>query len=80
MYVSEKQAYENLANAIIVSAAEDYEFALHRLERNPNSVSARNAVMRGEDFFYSDWFLVLSNYDPATLIRKIKEKVKRQSE
>lgn len=80
MYVSKRQAYENLAIAIIASAAEDYESALRRLERHPDSASARNTVKRGEDFFYSEWFMVLSNYDPATLIRKIKEKAKRQSE
>ena len=71
----EKEAWENLANAIIRSAVKDYKRALLHLKRNPDSQSAKRAVEREEQFFYSSWFEVLTNLDPSYLIRKMKEMV-----
>ena len=73
--VGEREAYENLANAIVLSAVDDYKSALLRQKRNPESISAAEDVKRLEKFFYSDWFEVLTNLDPSYLIRKLKEMV-----
>ena len=73
--VGEKEAWEDLANAIILSAVRDYKRALLHLKRNPDSQSAIRAVEREEQFFYSYWFEVLTDLDPSYLIRKMKEMV-----
>lgn len=73
--VGEQEAYENLANAIIKLAADDYKSALIRLKRNPESESAKQDAKRQEKFFYSEWFEVLTDLDPSYLIRKMKEMV-----
>ena len=73
--VGDKEAWEDLANAIILSAVRDYKRALLHLKRNPESQSARRAVEREEQFFYSSWFEVLTDIDPSYLIRKMKEMV-----
>ena len=73
--VDEKEAYENLANAIVESAAKDYKSALIRQKRNPESRTAAEYVKRLEKFFYSDWYEMLTNLDASYLIRKMKELV-----
>ena len=73
--VGEKEAWEDLANAIILSAVRDYKRALLHLKRNPDSKSAIRAGERDEQFFYSSWFEVLTDLDPSYLIRKMKEMV-----
>lgn len=73
--VGEQEAYENLANAIIKLAADDYKSALIRLKRHPDSESAKRDVERQEKFFYSEWFEVLTDLDPSYLIRRMKEMV-----
>jgi len=73
--VGQKEAYENLANAIIESAVQDYKWALIHLKKHPDSRLAQEEVRRQEKFFYSEWFEVLTNLDPSYLIRKLKEMV-----
>lgn len=60
--------YENLANAIIIQAAEDYRKALND--------SAQREQRTIERFFRSEWFGVLTGLDPETLIRKLKQEAK----
>ncbi len=58
-----KEAYENLANAIIIQAVKDYRTA------------GRNARIK-EDvirFIRSSWFGVLTDINPAMLERKLLE-------
>ena len=74
-FVGEQEAYENLANAIILSSVKDYKRALIHLKRNPDSKSAQAVVDREEKFFYSSWFEMLTNLDPSYLIRKMREMV-----
>ena len=74
-YVGDKEAWENLANAIIMSAIEDYKHALMRLKRHPESERAQQDVREQEKFFYSDWFESLTDLEPSYLIRKLKEMV-----
>jgi len=74
-YVDEKEAFENLANAIVLSAVKDYKRALLHLKRNPDSAAAKRAVEREEKFFYGPWYEMLTDLDPSYLIRKMKEMV-----
>ena len=67
--------YENLANAIVAQAAEDYLSALKRLKKNPANRMAMEDTMRLEKFFHSGWYGVLTGVDPDYLIRKLREKV-----
>lgn len=54
--------YENLANAIILRAVEDY-----RLTDNEKELEEI------EDFFHSDWFATLTRLDPDLLIKKLRK-------
>ena len=71
-FVSQKEAYENLANAIIQSAVGDYKRALIRQRRHPECKTTSENVERLERFFYSGWYEMLTNLDPSYLIRKMK--------
>lgn len=59
-------AYENLANAIILQAVKDY--------RQVKNISGYNPVKREiKRFIQSHWFGVLTNLDPKLLLQKIEE-------
>ena len=68
-------SYENLANAIIVQAANDYRKALRDLETNPKYEPAQHTVKEVERFFRSDWCAELSSVSGETLIRMLKAEV-----
>lgn len=63
------KVYENLANAIIERAAEDYKAAL----REKKAIDAEiNSIER---FFYSQYFESLTEVDGPYLMMKIREAV-----
>ena len=64
--------YENLANAIVLSAVEDYRKALKKYSRNPESKSAEAEADSLERFFRSSWYSVLTSVDGEFLIRKLR--------
>lgn len=74
-YVGVREAYENLANSIVLSAVEDYKAALIHLKKRPDSMAAQDEVRRHEKFFYSDWYAMLTDLDPGYLISKMKEMI-----
>lgn len=59
------EAYENLANAIICSAADDYRKAL----RYSDEESQKSL----EDFFYSGWFNILTDVEPKKLLSMLRD-------
>ena len=67
--------YENLANAIVRQAAEDYMYALRRLKHDPKNYSAQRSVWEQEKFFHSEWYSMLTSADPDYLIRRLREEV-----
>ena len=67
--------YENLANAIVITAAKDYRDALRSLTRNKKNNNAKRMKEEVERFFNSDWYSVLTDLDGAFLMRKIQEEV-----
>ena len=67
------EAYENLANAIILQAVEDYRAALKRLKRDPHNTSARQTAREVEEFFLSDWFKALTDADGEMILNRLRE-------
>ncbi len=67
--------YENLANAIILRAVEDYRCTLNRLNDFPGDRDSLRTKYEVERFFRSGWFSVLTTLDPEILIRKLNEEV-----
>lgn len=63
--------YENLANAIILTAVDEYRRALKRYEKNPKSTVAKADIDELERFFRSKWYSALTTIDGELLIRKI---------
>ena len=72
---SEFEPYENLANAIIISAAKDYRVALRRQMRHPGGQEKKHTVDRLESFFRSAWFGVLTDVDGEYLMARIRKEV-----
>lgn len=70
-----QENWENLANAIIISAVEDYQSAYKRLLRNPESKLRKKDVEKLEEFFYGRWYATLTDLDPNYLIRRIREAI-----
>ena len=68
--------YENLANAIILRAAEDYRKALRRYYKHPEKEDCLKEKVAIEQSFRSGWFAMLTNINPEMLIQKLnKEEV-----
>lgn len=63
--------YENLANAIIIQAAEDYRRALES--------DNRGTLREIERFFRSDWFIVLTDLNPELLLKRLKQEAKNDN-
>lgn len=64
--------YMNLANAIIVQAANDYRKALLQLKENPDYYPAKKEKTEIEDFFLGPWFGVLSVADPEYILSALR--------
>lgn len=64
-------AYQDLANAIVVQAAEDYRNALKGISYN--HYPAEIIIERLEKFFKSDYFGILTRVDGEYLLWKLKE-------
>lgn len=73
------EAYQNLANAIVKSAADDYRAALRGLERNPDSTAYQADAKKIEKFFRSPWYEMLTDVDGEYLIRRLQEDEKERA-
>ena len=67
--------WENLANAIIISAVKDYAKAYRRVLRRPDSITAHEEVKKLERFFFSDWYAKLTDLDPHYLLDRLKGEI-----
>lgn len=65
--------YENLANAIITTAAKDYMAALKILKKSPVNVIAKETADECERFFRSSWYAALTSVDGEFLIQRLRE-------
>lgn len=74
------RGYENLANAIIITACEDYKALVKAgevLARRPDNAGKRDGRLMSitsiENFFRSDYFAALTDVDGTWLLRRLKE-------
>lgn len=65
-------AYQNLANAIILQAVNEYKVAIKKLKRHPKNKDAKLVKREVEGFFRSEWFKQLTDIDGIWLISKLK--------
>ena len=72
-----QSCYENLANAIILQAVEDYRESLQCLLYEPDNYEASVEKKKIERFFRSDEFSAMTRVDGRMLIRKLKMEVKK---
>ena len=68
--------YENLANAIIIQACNDFRRAYKRYLRRYRSSDKPDAeLLELESFFRSDWYKTLTSVDGEYLMDRIKKEV-----
>ena len=67
--------YQNLANAIVLSAVKDYRDALKRLKKKPNNKLAADERDDMERFFRFGYFAILTEIDPEYLIDRLNKEV-----
>lgn len=70
--------WENLANAIVLSAVRDFRTAYKKLLRNPKSREAAGEVTALVRFFTSDYYGSLTSVDGEFLVRKLKSEVEEK--
>ena len=71
-----QENWEDLANAIIISAVKEYKRTYKQLLRNPKSKPAQTSLEKLERFFYGRWYAQLTDLDPHYLLERLKEAVK----
>ena len=64
--------YQDLANAIIVQAAKDYQAAFKKRTALPASKYWREKAAGLERFFRTDWYAMLTDIDPEYLMDRLK--------
>ena len=68
-----QENWEDLANAIIISAVKDYKRVYKSLLRNPENKIARKEMEILEGFFFGRWFAALTDIDPRYLLDRLKD-------
>lgn len=68
-----KEAYESLANAIVLQAVSEYRAALKRVKEHPHNNSAISNAKSIEKFFRSGWYEALTAVDGEYLIEKLRD-------
>jgi hypothetical protein len=67
--------YENLANAVVIQAVEDYRNSLKILAYQPGHYEAALEKKKIERFFQSDEFRGLTSVDGEMLLRRLRMEV-----
>ena len=70
---NERFAWEEMANAIIIQAAEDWREAKRILRTCPDNAEAISTVKETEAFFLSEFYTTLITYNGKTLLKRLKE-------
>ena len=73
LHENERFAWEELANAIIIRAAEDWREAKRKLQKHPGCAEAKAVVKETESFFLSRDYAALTTYDGRKLLKRLKE-------
>ena len=69
--VTEETPYRDLANAIVMQAAQDYYAALRKCRRC-NTEQNRKQVKALEAFFRGEWYSQLTDANGEALLRRIR--------
>ena len=69
----ERFCREELANGIIIQAAQDWRAAMAILRENPEDPEARETVRETESFFLSEYYATLTKVDGAWLLGRLKD-------
>lgn len=73
-----RENWENLANAIILTAVKDFRTEYKKLLKNPKSKSAAAEVTSLIRFFTSEYYSSLTSVDGELLVRKLKSEVEEK--
>ena len=65
-------AYQNLANAIVLQAVDDYRKALNGITYD-DRYPPETIIKKVEDFFRSEWFRTLTKIEGEYLITQLKQ-------
>ena len=71
----ERYCWEELANGIIIQAAQDWRAAMAILQEDPDDPEARETVRETESFFLSEYYATLTKVDGAWLLRRLREEL-----
>lgn len=71
----EIRAYENLANAIVLTAVRDYQHALISLHKASFDSRAEEVKKSCENFFHSQYYRILTGLDGDWLMENAKKQV-----
>ena len=69
----EKYAWEEMANAIIIQAAQDWREAKRILRSDPDNRDAAQTVAEAEAFFLSEYYSALTTCNGKTLLNRLRK-------
>ena len=73
--------YEEIANAIVIQACNDYKNAYRRHLRRSGIVDSPDYELRAlENFFRSDWYKILTSVDGEYLMERLRKEVLSKKE
>lgn len=67
--------YQDLANAIVLKAAQDYMMLYRQFVFQTNGTGVRKELRKLERFFHSGWYRILTSVDGDYLLKKLREHV-----
>ena len=74
------EAYQNLANAIIIRAVKDFRRCLKVAKKNNRNKEAAIKEMKERvEFIKSPWFRTLTSLEPSVLLKKLQQEVEDDS-
>ena len=69
--------WEDLAQAVILQAVEDYRRARRRVRRFPDQKGAQATIREVGRFFRSRWFAQLADVDGEAILKRLRREVVR---
>lgn len=76
--------YDDFAAEIVIQAVKDYTGLLRKIWRNRSDSKRQQEfiieMMEIEEFFHSDWFSALCDYDPDKVIWNCRHRAREQEE
>ena len=70
-----RENWEDLANAIILKAVDDYRRCRRLVRQKPDLKEAQKMIREVEQFFCSRWFCQLADLDGPQILDRLKKEV-----